>query len=451
MEQFTAVILAAGLGKRMKSSTPKVLHTVCGKAMVEHVVDAAVQAGIERIVVVVGHGADRVKDVLGDRVLYALQQEQLGTGHALLMAKEQSITAHVIVLSGDAPLLRPETIKELMDEHLRTGSGATVLSAVVADPTRYGRIIRAEDNSLNCIVEEGDATPEQRRVCEINTGTYCFDRDVFDYLATLGRSNAQGEYYLTDAVIAFRKAGRKVSVVKLQDAREGEAPNDRVQLAATVRLMQQRILEDLMLSGVTVIDPSNTYVDAGVEVGRDTVLWPGTVLQGRTKIGSNCVIGPFTHLRDTVAGNQVAIQHSVVSQSRIDDRVTIGPYAHIRPETVLERSVKVGNFVEIKKSNIGEGSKVPHLSYVGDTTMGSGVNFGAGAITCNYDGAHKHPTLIEDNAFIGSNANLVAPVTVGKEGFVAAGSTITKPVPPGSLAIGRARQVIKEDYRRRRD
>lgn len=451
MQQFTAVILAAGLGKRMRSSTPKVLHPICGKAMVEHVVDSVLRAGIEQVVAVVGHGADRVKGALGERVSYVLQQEQLGTGHALLVAAGEVHTEHVIVLSGDAPLLRPATIDALVREHIQTGSAATVLSAEVEDPTRYGRIIRSADGTLDFIVEEGDATLEQRRVHEINTGTYCFDREVFSILPELKRSNAQGEYYLTDAIAAFRRTGRKVTALKLHDAREGEAPNDRVQLAATARLMQQRILEDLMLSGVTVVDPSNTYVDAGVEVGCDTVLWPGTILQGATKIGSDCTIGPFTHLIDVVAGDGVVIQHSVVTRSRIEDQVTIGPFAHIRPETVIKRAAKVGDFVEIKKSTIGEGSKVPHLSYVGDTTMGTGVNFSAGAITCNYDGVHKHPTVIEDGAFIGSNANLVAPVTVGKDALVGAGSTITKPVPPGSLAIGRARQEVKEGYRRRGD
>lgn len=451
MQQFTAVVLAAGLGKRMKSKIPKVLHPICGLPMVQHVVNTAFAAGFGKIVVVVGHGGEGVRRVLGDRVEYAAQSEQLGTGHALLCARDAAATEHVIVLSGDAPLLAAETLAGLARRHLDTGAGATVLTAELEDPSRYGRVMRDESGSVLGIVEEKDATPEERAIREVNTGTYCFKRRVFDLLESVGTENAQGEYYLTDALSAFRREGASVEAQKLDDPREGEAPNDRVQLAATAALMQHRILENLMLSGVTIVDPSNTYVDAGVVVGADTVLLPGTMLHGATVIGENCTIGPFSQVRDTEIGNGVTIQQSVVVGSRIDHGATIGPFSYLRPETVVKQAAKVGGFVEVKKSTIGEKSKVPHLSYVGDCTIGTGVNIGAGTIVVNYDGVHKHPTVIGDRAFIGSNTNLIAPVTVGEDAFVAAGSTINRPVPEGALAIGRARQVVKENWRRKRD
>lgn len=451
MQHFTAVILAAGLGKRMKSKTPKVLHPICGLPMVQHVVNAAAGAGFARIVVVIGHGGDEVRRVLGDRVEYAVQSEQLGTGHALLCARSLSVTDHVVVLSGDAPLLTAETLTSLARHHLDTGAGATVLTAMLEDPARYGRVLRGTDGSVVGIVEEKDATPEERDIREVNTGTYCFKKRVFELLEGVGRENAQGEYYLTDALAAFRTEGAGVEALKLDDPREGEAPNDRVQLAETAAYMQRRILEKLMLSGVTIVDPSHTYVDAGVVVGADSVLLPGTMLQGSTVIGENCTIGPFSQVRDTEVGNGVVIQQSIVCGSHIDDSATIGPFSYLRPDTVVRKAAKVGGFVEVKKSTIGEKSKVPHLSYVGDCTIGTGVNIGAGTIVVNYDGERKHPTVIGDHAFIGSNTNLIAPVTVGDDAFVAAGSTINRPVPERSLAIGRARQVVKENWRRKRD
>lgn len=451
MQKMTAVVLAAGLGKRMKSQLPKVLHPVCGKTMVEHVVDAAFAAGAAEVVVVVGHGADKVREVLGDRVFYAVQNEQLGTGHALMCAREYVTGDQVMVLCGDAPLLEPGTLSGIAEEHLRAGADATVLTAVVENPTRYGRIVRDSAGFVSRIVEEGDATPEERRICEINTGTYCFNRRVFELLEGAGRSNAQGEYYITDAVDLFRRNGGKVAAVILEDPSEAEAPNDRVQLAATAALMQQRILERLMLAGVTVVDPRNTYVEAGISVGPDSVLLPGTVLQGRTVIGSGCTVGPYTQMRHVTLGDRVSAQYSVLVESIIEDDVTIGPFAYLRPGAHVKKSAKIGDFVEIKKSTVGEGSKVPHLSYIGDATIGRKVNIGAGTITCNYDGEKKNPTIIGDEVFIGSNSSLVAPVRIEEKAYVAAGSTITQDVPPGALAFGRARQSVKENYRKRRD
>lgn len=456
-KDFTAVILAAGLGKRMKSDLPKVLFSICGKTLVEYVVDHARQAGFEKIVVVVGHGADQVKAVLGDSVRYALQAEQLGTGHAVMMAKDHVDTRHVIVLSGDAPLLAPDTLRSMVRHHLEQGAAATVLTAVMDNPERYGRILRennAPDGKVTGIIEERDASPEQLMIKEINTGTYCFESDVFSVLAECsrsdaGRQNAQGEYYLTDALAAYYKAGRVVAAVVLPDPHEGDAPNNRVQLAETAKVIQQRILEELMLSGVTIVDPHNTYVDITAKVGRDSTLMPGTIIEGDTVIGERCQVGPFTHLKNVQIGNDVVVQHSVLIDCIVKDRVNIGPYAYIRPESVIEQGAKVGDFVEIKKSIVGENSKVPHLSYVGDATIGKGSNIGAGTITCNYDGKYKHHTEIGDGVFIGSNSNLVAPVNIGDGAYVAAGSTITDEVPGNALAIARARQVNKENYVRK--
>jgi bifunctional UDP-N-acetylglucosamine pyrophosphorylase/glucosamine-1-phosphate N-acetyltransferase len=456
-KDFTAVILAAGLGKRMKSDLPKVLFSICGKTLVEYVVDHARQAGFEKIVVVVGHGADQVKAVLGDSVRYALQAEQLGTGHAVMMAKDHVDTRHVIVLSGDAPLLAPDTLRSMARHHLEQGAAATVLTAVMDNPERYGRILRennAPDGKVTGIIEERDASPDQLMIKEINTGTYCFESDVFSVLdecsrSDAGRQNAQGEYYLTDALAAYYKAGRVVAAVVLPDPHEGDAPNNRVQLAETAKVIQQRILEELMLSGVTIVDPHNTYVDITAKVGRDSTLMPGTIIEGDTVIGERCQVGPFTHLKNVQIGNDVVVQHSVLIDCIVKDRVNIGPYAYIRPESVIEQGAKVGDFVEIKKSIVGENSKVPHLSYVGDATIGKGSNIGAGTITCNYDGKYKHHTEIGDGVFIGSNSNLVAPVNIGDGAYVAAGSTITDEVPGNALAIARARQVNKENYVRK--
>ncbi len=453
-QDFTAVILAAGLGKRMKSDLPKVLFPLCGRTLIEHVVDHARQAGFEKIVVVVGHGADQVKAVLGDTVQYALQAEQLGTGHAVMMAKDHVQSKHVIVLSGDAPLLTPDTLRAMARHHLDRSAAATVLTAVMENPERYGRILRennAPDGRVTGIVEEKDANPEQLMIKEINTGTYCFESGVFSLLADCGRSgsgrqNAQGEYYLTDALAAYYQAGKTVTAAILADPHEGDAPNNRVQLAETARVIQQRILEELMLSGVSVVDPHNTYVDITAKVGRDSTLMPGTIIEGSTVIGEHCQVGPYTHLKNVQIGNDVVVQHSVLIDCIVKDRVNIGPFAYIRPESVIEQGAKIGDFVEIKKSIVGENSKVPHLSYVGDTTIGKGSNIGAGTITCNYDGKHKHHTEIGDGVFIGSNSNLVAPVTIGHGAYVAAGSTITDQVPGDALAIARARQVNKENY-----
>jgi bifunctional UDP-N-acetylglucosamine pyrophosphorylase/glucosamine-1-phosphate N-acetyltransferase len=443
------IVLAAGLGKRMKSGLYKVLHPVCGKPMVGHVVDRLEEIGADRIVAVVGHGAEAVKEYLGNRAEYALQPEQLGTAHAVMQAapllkEEDGIS---IVLCGDTPLISRKTIVEAVEKHRVSGAACTIVTAVLDDPAAYGRIIRGSDGSVEKIVEFKDCTPDEAAVREINTGTYVFDnRLLFEAVGRVSNDNRQGEYYLTDVVAILKRDGHRIEGYVLEDASESIGVNDRAALAEAERLMRIRINRSHMLDGVTIIDPDHTYIDAGVEIGRDTVIRPGTHLAGSTVIGSGCVIGPNTEVTDSRIGDGVTISHSVLVKCRVESGAAVGPFAYIRPDSQIGEGVKIGDFVEIKNSLIGKGSKVPHLSYVGDASIGEGVNIGCGVITANYDGVNKHRTTVEDGAFIGSNVNLIAPVTIGKGAYVVAGSTITGDVPADSLAIARARQTNKEGY-----
>jgi len=449
MTNTYAVVLAAGQGTRMKSDLYKVLHPVCGKPMVEHVIDHIRGLGISRIVTIVGHGAETVEETLGEKSEYALQQEQLGTAHAVQQAERLigDLDGTTIVVCGDTPLIRSETMEALIAHHQTTGAKATILTAYADDPTGYGRIIRGESGQVLRNVEQKDATPEEQKVTEINTGTYCFDnRTLFETLKKVKNNNNQGEYYLPDVVGILQSQSALVSAYVAGDFSETIGINDRVVLAEAERVMRRRIAEKHMRNGVTIINPENTYISAAAEIGRDTVLQPGSMIEGRTVIGNKCVIGPNSQIVDSVIGDHTTVHSSVVLSSVIGTATSIGPFAHIRPDSNLGNSVKIGNFVEVKKATLGEGSKVSHLSYIGDAKIGSHVNIGCGTITVNYDGKNKHLTTIEDDAFIGCNSNLVAPVTVGKGAYVAAGSTITKSVPESSLAIARARQENKEGY-----
>lgn len=440
---LATVILAAGKGTRMKSKLPKVLHKICGDTMISHVINAVAATGVKKTIVVVGHGADRVTSEVAGRAQVALQEEQLGTAHALMQAAPylSSFQGEILVLCGDTPLIEASTLLDLYHSHTEAGSDATVLTATVADPAGYGRVVRNDRGDLVKIVEQKDAAPEEKQIREINTGIYCFAAaGLFEALNRLAPNNAQGEYYLTDILEMYISEGRRVGAVRLDDPIEIMGINDRVQLAEAEKHMRGRILNELMLSGVTIIDPLSTFVDKQVRVGRDTVIYPFTFIEGDTIIGEDCVIGPNTRLINSVVGNGVSIQNSLVTESSMGDLCSIGPFAYLRPGTELARGVKVGNFSEIKKSTIGEGSKVPHLSYVGDATIGRNVNIGAGTITCNYDGHNKWPTRIGDGAFIGSNTNLVAPVNIGAGAVTGAGSTITKDVPAGALGVERAKQ-----------
>lgn len=445
---IAAVILAAGEGKRMKSDLVKTAHRVAGVSIVSHVVRAAAGAGAEQIVVVVGKDADQVREACGHGVEFAIQSERLGTGHACQQAEHalRSYRGMVLVLCGDAPLITADTLKRMIDEHHSSRAIATVLTAFPPDTRGLGRICRDASGAFLGIVEERDATVEQQAIPEINAGFYCFDSQaLFSALKQIDNHNAQGEYMLTDVLKALRAVG-PVSTVVTRDYKETIGINDRLWLSQAEEVMQARIREKHMWAGVTIVSPHSTYIEADVAIGRDTTLHPGCVLRGRTVIGVKCEIGPNTTLDSAEIGASSKVIHSVVTESTIGEHCHIGPFAHLRPESCLAERVRVGNFVEVKKSRLGARSKVSHLSYVGDALVGDDVNMGAGTIVVNYDGVKKHQTIIKDKAFVGCNSNLVAPVTIGENAFVAAGSTITKDVPDLSLAVGRARQENKEGW-----
>lgn len=449
MTNIYAVILAAGQGTRMKSKLYKVLHPVCTKPMVEHVMDQISGLHTSEIVTIVGHGADKVKAQLGDRSAYALQAEQLGTAHAVMQA--ESILADkegiTLVVCGDTPLIQTETMAALVKHHKETGAKATILTAHADDPAGYGRILRGEDGAVSRIVEHKDASEAERAVQEINTGTYCFDnKALFEALKNVSNENVQGEYYLPDVIQILKEAGETVAAYQTASFEETLGVNDRVALSEAERIMRARINERHMRAGVTIIDPANTYIGPDVIIGSDTVLQPGTVLAGKTVIGEDCLIGPNSEIRDCAIGSRTVIRQSAAFDSEIGSDVTVGPFAHIRPDSSLADEVKVGNFVEVKKASLGHGSKASHLSYIGDAEVGSDVNIGCGTITVNYDGKNKFLTKVEDGAFIGCNSNLIAPVTIKKGAYVAAGSTITKEVPEDALAIARSHQENKENY-----
>ncbi|MFC1287625.1 bifunctional UDP-N-acetylglucosamine diphosphorylase/glucosamine-1-phosphate N-acetyltransferase GlmU [Bacillus paralicheniformis] len=449
MDKRFAVVLAAGQGTRMKSKLYKVLHPVCGKPMVEHVVDEACKLSLEKLVTIVGHGAEDVKKQLGEKSEYALQAEQLGTAHAVKQAKSilGSEKGTTIVICGDTPLLTAETMGAMLTEHQKKAAKVTILTAVAEDPTGYGRIIRNENGDVAKIVEHKDATDEERLVKEINTGTYCFDNEaLFQTIEQVSNDNVQGEYYLPDVIEILKNQGETVAAYQTGNFQETLGVNDRVALSQAEVYMKQRINKRHMRNGVSLIDPDNTYISPEAVIGRDTVIYPGTVIKGRVVIGEDTVIGQNSELENSTIGSRTVIKQSVVVNSEVGDDVTIGPFAHIRPDSKIGNEVRIGNFVEVKKSEFGDRSKASHLSYIGDAEIGTDVNLGCGSITVNYDGKHKFKTKIENGAFIGCNSNLVAPVTIGEGAYVAAGSTITDDVPGRALSIARARQVNKEDY-----
>ena len=444
MADLVTVILAAGKGTRMKSALPKVLHRAGGKSMLQHVIDASVHAGAKRNIVVTGFGGDMVRETIGEQAEFVTQEQQLGTGHAVLQAEPllRDEYGTVMVLCGDTPLLTGELLKNFYEEHVKSGAKATVLTAIMPDASGYGRIIRTEDGSVAKIVEHKDATEEERKVKEINSGIYCFDaKSLFEALSQVTNDNAQGEYYLPDVLGILRKQGEKIWAVAADDYESTLGINSRQQLAGAEKILRRRKNEQLMADGVTLMDPETTFVDVDVKVGRDTVIYPFTWIEGDSVIGENCEIGPNARLQNVKIGNHVQGQFTYVHDAVLDDGVILGQFVHIRPDTHLMEDVKIGNFVEVKNSNVGKGTKLPHLSYIGDCDMGANVNMGCGTITVNYDGKKKFRTVVGDNAFIGCNSNLVAPVTVEDNAYVGAGSTITKNVPSDNLAIARSRQT----------
>ncbi|MGP4073780.1 bifunctional UDP-N-acetylglucosamine diphosphorylase/glucosamine-1-phosphate N-acetyltransferase GlmU [Piscibacillus sp. B03] len=449
MSNRYAVVLAAGKGTRMKSKLYKVLHPVCGKPMVEHVVDQLSGLNLKEMITIIGHGSDLVKEQLGERTKYALQEEQLGTGHAVQMAESylKGKEGTTIVVCGDTPLLTGDTLSELMTFHENEKAQVSVLTSKLDDPTGYGRVIRNEHNEVEKIVEHKDASDEELKVNEINTGVYCFDNELlFDALDNVSNDNSQGEYYLPDVLSIAKERGLKVVAYTTPNFEETIGVNDRVALAKAERIMQRRINEQHMRNGVSIIDFENTYIGPEVEIESDVTIEPGTKISGNSVIKSDAIIGPNSEIKDSVIGENTVVKQSVVADSKVGQNVNIGPYAHIRPDSDISNGVKIGNFVEVKKSVIDTNSKVSHLSYIGDAEVGKDANIGCGTITVNYDGTNKYKTVIEDEAFVGCNSNLVAPVTIKKGAYVAAGSTITKDVPEKSLSIARSRQENKEGY-----
>ena len=443
------IILAAGEGKRMKSKTAKPLQIAAGKALIDHVVAAVDEAGADRKIVVIGHMAEEMRAHLGENLEYAYQYERLGTGHAVLQAAELLSDADgtALVVCGDTPLITAKSLKSAYDEHREMGRAATVITAVCENPYGYGRIVRQNGEVIK-IAEEKDATEEEKRITEINSGMYLFDvQKMISALKKLGNNNAQGEYYLTEVLEILLNNGEKIGAYQTE-LEEILGVNDRVQLAEADELLNKREVKRLMLDGVRILNPETVRVDCGVEVGRDTVIYPNTILEGSTKIGEDCVIGPNTRICDCKIGDNTELQASVALSSEIGSGTSVGPFAYIRPNSKIGDNIKVGDFVEVKNATIGNNTKIAHLTYVGDADVGERVNFGCGTVVVNYDGAHKHRTTIGDDCFIGCNTNLVSPVKVNDGAYTAAGSTITDEVPENALAIARARQVNKTGWKR---
>ncbi|MBS5316701.1 MAG: bifunctional UDP-N-acetylglucosamine diphosphorylase/glucosamine-1-phosphate N-acetyltransferase GlmU [Zhenhengia sp.] len=443
-----SIILAAGQGTRMKSSTSKVLHEIFHKPLVYYPIEAARYAGAQEVCLVVGHKSEEVMKTFGDTVKYALQAERLGTGHAVMQAMDFiGDDGEILVLYGDTPLITAQTIEKMLAFHRKKKNAVTVLSALVDDPTGYGRIVRDESKHFVKIVEQKDATDEEKRITEINGGMYVFEaKHLKSALSKITNNNKQQEYYLTDTIEILLHEGYNVDAIAIMNPDDILGVNSREQLAQATAIMKQRINRKHMDNGVTLIDPHHTYIDPEVEIGQDTVIEPGCIIEGNTSIGENCIIGYNTKIRNCTVGNSVDIESSMLIDSQIDEGCHIGPFAYIRPNSHIGAKVKIGDFVEIKNATIGEGTKVSHLTYIGDADVGCDVNFGCGTVVVNYDGEKKHRTTIKDHAFIGCNTNLVSPVVIEENVYTAAGSTITQDVPKNSLAIARARQEIKPEW-----
>lgn len=448
---ITSIILAAGEGKRMYSKTPKVLHKVCGIPMVEHVVNCARKLSHSEPVVVIGHGADQVSQAITG-VRFVIQQSRLGTGHAVMQAEKYIIDGDILILCGDTPLLRPEVLMEMHEAHRAEGCSATILTADIEDPEGYGRIVRNGEKFVEAIVEEKDADSSTKLIKEVNSGIYFFRaRELREALKYLNNNNAQGEYYLTDVISIMREKTLKIGAYKIKDTEDIMGVNNRCQLSEANEIMRGRIAKELMLGGVTIVDPKSTYIEASVKIERDVTIYPGCILEGDTVIQEDSVIGPDTRIKDGKIGKGASIQNSVVLESSIGEGTSVGPFAYIRPGNKIGKYARIGDFVEMKNSNFGDHSKASHLTYVGDGDVGSNVNLGCGVVFVNYDGKRKHRTYVGDNSFIGCNVNLIAPVRVNENSYVAAGTTVTKEVPQDSLAIGRVRQENKEGWLTKRE
>ncbi len=452
MEKIFSVVLAAGEGKRMKSSKSKLLHKICGRTIVEWVLDAVAGAGIDESIIVVGHKSEQVKECLGNKQ-YAIQEKQLGTGHAVMQSEEflKGKKGIVVVLCGDTPLITSETLKNAIEAHKADNNNVTIITSMVDNPFGYGRVLRNSQGTVEKIVEQADATDKEKSCKEINSGMYCFNlEDLFRALNSINNNNKQGEYYLTDTIEVLINEGKRVGAFKMSDSTEILGINDRIQLAQATEVIRNRIIKEHMLNGVSFIMPNTNCLDYNVRIGKDTVVYSGTIIEGETSIGENCIIGPNTRVVSSIVDDDVEINNSVVLKSSISSGTKVGPFAYLRPNSKIGKKVKVGDFVEVKNSSIGDNTKISHLTYVGDAEVGKNVNLGCGVVTVNYDGKNKSKTIIGDNAFIGCNVNLIAPVEVKNNAYVAAGSTITDQVPEDGLAIARSRQLIKENWVKKR-
>ena len=445
-----AILLAAGKGTRMNSDLPKVLHKAGGREMINQVIELVKEAGIEEVVAVLGHGADQVLEKVNYPVQVAMQEEQLGTGHAVMQAADYINEGQdILVICGDTPLFRSESIKEALKSHQEAGAAVTVISALLEDSTGYGRVVRSEDGQeVLKIVEEKDASPQEKAIKEINTGTWIFSGSFLkENIFKLDNKNAQNEYYLTDLLEMASQKDEKCQAYILAHAQEALGINNKVQLAQAEKVLRQRKVTQLMEDGVTFMAPETAWIDPDVQIGPDTIIYPNVIIEGTCRIGPENIIGPDTRIIDSEIGARNTIEQAKILESKMASDCCVGPYAYLRPGTVLADRVKIGDFTEVKNSTIGECSKIPHLSYVGDAQVGAGVNIGCGVITANYDGKNKYQTIIEDGVFVGSNSNLIAPVRLGKDSYVAAGSTINKEVAPGNLAIARSKQKNIENFR----
>ncbi|MGH9340318.1 MAG: bifunctional UDP-N-acetylglucosamine diphosphorylase/glucosamine-1-phosphate N-acetyltransferase GlmU [Acidobacteriota bacterium] len=450
-----ALVLAAGKGTRLKSEKPKVLHELCGKPLIRHMLDKLADLNVRKTFVILGHEAESVWQALpGHDAEIIIQEQQLGTGHAVMTAapRLQEISGNLLVIYGDTPLLSTETLRRLFEAQEREDADEVLLTAEYENPFGYGRIIRNSQGEPVATIEEKDATPEQRKMQEVNTGSYCFKIDsLLAGLPELTNENQSGEYYITDMLEILRRQGKRVVAVSAESPQETHGINTRAELAEAESHLRRKIAERWMLEGVTMPDPSTVYIDDTVTIGPETTIYPGVVIEGTTQIGAGCKIFAFSHLSNAILEEGVTIDHcSVVRDSRVGKNSTVGPFAHLRQNSDVGEENRIGNFVEMKNSSTGKDTKAVHLSYLGDAELGESVNIGAGTITCNYDGVNKNKTIIKDGAFIGSDSQLIAPVTVGKDSYVAAGSSITEDIPDQALGIARARQINKKDWAKQR-
>ena len=449
MKNIFGLILSAGEGKRMKSNKAKVLHKICGSALVEWVINGVKSAGIDEILLVVGHKSEEIKKYLKENVNYIMQEKQLGTGHAVMQATKylKDKEGYVFILCGDTPLITSKTIRDTIDFHIKNNNNVTVVSADINNPTGYGRIVRNLKGDFIKIVEDKDASLKEKNIKEINSGIYCFNiKNLIESLNKLKNNNIQGEYYLTDTIEILVNEGLKVDAYTISNNEELLGVNDRIQLNKATEIIKTRILNKHLLNGVTIIDKNSTFIDNIVEIESDTVIYPGVIIEGQSVIGQNSIIGPYSRIVSSRIGNNVEINNSIILESCVDNETHVGPFAYIRPESIIGKNVKIGDFVEIKKSIIEDNTKISHLTYVGDAKVGKNVNLGCGVVVVNYDGEKKNETIIEDNVFVGCNANLISPVIIRNNSYIAAGSTITHEVPKDSLAIARSKQTIKEEW-----